>query len=57
MKKEGIYHDTQLLVILQKECITDRLVYSVNGRFGSQAALHSDINPTAASGAKPDVRE
>jgi len=28
-----------------------------NVRFGSQAALHSDINPTAASGAKPDVRE
>jgi len=26
-------------------------------RFGSQAALHSDITPTAASGAKPDVRE
>ena len=28
-----------------------------NVRFGSQAVVHSDIIPTAASGAKPDVRE
>ncbi len=34
--------------------ILQRIVYV---RFGSLAALRSDITPTAASGAKPAVRE